>query len=209
MGDATHASQPPDAAVKAVIRLAHHAGARNWVPATSGNFSVRIDATSCAVTASGGDKGALTADGVIRVGLSDPKHPRASAEAPLHYMLYRMRPEIGAVTHVHAQSAVLASLKLASGGKVRLEGLEMLKALKGFTTHEAALDVPVFDNDQDMDGLSARVEKALAGPGPQWGFLLAGHGLYAWGSDTDEALRHLDAFDYLFSLSLKMKGIPV
>jgi methylthioribulose-1-phosphate dehydratase len=85
----------------------------------------------------------------------------------------------------------------------------MLKALRGFTTHETALDVPVFDNDQDMDGLSARVEKALAGTAPQWGFLLAGHGLYAWGGDTDEALRHLDAFDYLFSLSLKMKGIPV
>jgi methylthioribulose-1-phosphate dehydratase len=209
MGDATQASLPPDAAVRDVIRLAHHAGARNWVPSTSGNFSVRIDATSCAVTASGGDKGALTADGVIRVGLSDPRHPRASAEAPLHYMLYRMSPDIGAVTHVHAQSAVLASLKLATGGKVRLEGLEMLKALRGFATHEAALDVPVFDNDQDMDGLSTRVEKALAAPGPHWGFLLAGHGIYAWGRDTDEALRHLDAFDYLFSLSLKMKGIPV
>lgn len=209
MGDETQTAPPPTDAVKAVMRLAHHAGARNWVPATSGNFSVRIDGASCAVTASGGDKGALTADGVICASLSGPKHPRASAEAPLHYMLYRLRPGVGAVTHVHAQSAVLASLKLATDGKVRLEGLEMLKALKGFKTHEAALDVPVFDNDQDMDALSGRVEKAIAGPGPHWGFLLAGHGLYAWGSDTDEALRHLDAFDYLFSLSLKMKGIPV
>lgn len=209
MGEETQARQLPDAAVKAVMQMAHHAGARHWVPATSGNFSVRIDASSCAVTASGGDKGALTPDGVIHAALSGPKHPRASAEAPLHYMLYRLRPEYGAVAHVHAQSAVLASLALSSNGHVRLEGLEMLKALKGFATHEAALDVPVFDNDQDMDALSVRVEKAIAGRGPQWGFLLAGHGLYAWGTDTQEALRHLDAFDYLFSLSLKMKGIPV
>ena len=209
MGEETRSAPLPDSAVTSVIRLAHHAGARNWVPATSGNFSARIDDTACAVTASGGDKGALTAAGVIRAELNGPKHPRASAEAPLHYMLYRLRPEIGAIAHVHAMSGVLASMKLASGGKVRLEGLEMLKAFRGFKTHETALDVPVFDNDQDMDALSLRVEKALSGPNPHWGFLLAGHGLYAWGTDTEEALRHLDAFDYLFSLSLKMKGIPV
>ena len=51
-------------------------------------------------------------------------------------------------------------------------------------------------------------ETRLKAGGLGWGFLLAGHGLYAWGADTQEALRHLDAFDYLFTLMLKMKGIP-
>jgi ribulose-5-phosphate 4-epimerase/fuculose-1-phosphate aldolase len=38
--------------------------------------------------------------------------------------------------------------------------------------------------------------------------LLGGHGIYAWGANAQEALRHLDAFDYLFTLMLKLKGIP-
>jgi methylthioribulose-1-phosphate dehydratase len=204
----TAAATVPDDAVRGVMALAHHAGAKAWVPATSGNFSVRIDADDCAVTASGGDKGALTPAGVIRAAIRGPAHPRASAEAPLHYLMYRMSPAIGAVAHVHAQPAVLASLALARDGRVRIEGLELLKAFNGVKTHETHVDVPVFDNDQDMDALAGRVEAKLKADGLGWGFLLAGHGLYAWGADTQEALRHLDAFDYLFTLMLKLKGVP-
>src|SRR5262249_20209046 len=135
-------------------------------------------------------------------------HPRASAEAPLHYALYRLSPEIGAVAHAHNQSSVLASIVFAREGKVRLEGLELLKAFHGVTTHETHLDVPIFDNDQDMDALAARVEAELKAKERGFGFLLAGHGLYAWGRNAQETLRHFDAFDYLFTLVLKLKGIP-
>jgi len=198
----------PDDAVRGVIALAHHAGAKGWVPATSGNFSVRIDANDCAITASGGDKGALKPEGVIRAGIRGPAHPRASAEAPLHYLMYRMSPAIGAVTHVHAQPAVLASIALAKEGRVRIEGLELLKAFNGVKTHETHLDVPVFENEQDMDALALKVEARLKAEGLGWGFLLAGHGIYAWGSNVQVTLRHIDAFDYLFTLMLKLKGIP-
>ena len=84
----------------------------------------------------------------------------------------------------------------------------MLKAFHGYATHESFMDIPVFDNDQDMESLSRRVEPRLKSGPRCWGFLLKGHGLYAWGRTTQETLRHLDAFDYLFALSLKLKGIP-
>lgn len=198
----------PTEAVAGVIALAHHAGAKGWIPATSGNFSVRIDGNDCAITASGSDKTKLTAEGVIRAPFTGGIHPRQSAEAPLHYLMYRMSPTIGAVTHVHSQPAVLASMALAQNGHVRIEGLELLKAFAGIKTHETHLDIPVFENEQDMDALAARVESRLKADGLGWGFLLAGHGIYAWGKDVPEALRHLDAFDYLFTLMLKLKGVP-
>ena len=201
-------SRLTDDAAGQVMRLAHHAGAKNWIPSTSGNFSVRIDAGTCAVTASGSDKTRLGPEGIIAAAIRGERHPRESAEAPLHYMVYRALPEVGAVSHVHALPAVLASMALRQDDRVRLEGLEMLKAFHGFTTHGSHLDVPVYDNDQDMDGLAERIERDLAVKKPCWGFLLAGHGLYAWGRTTQETLRHLDAFDYLFTLSLKLKGIP-
>lgn len=196
-------------AVRDVLTLAHHAGARGWIPATSGNFSVRVDDAHAAVTASGGDKTKLTADGVIISDINGPAHPRASAEAPLHLALYRVSPEIGAVAHVHSMASVLASLHFQKAGHVELQGLELLKAFRGTTTHETTLDVAIFDNTQDMDALAVEVEKRFKSKPLGFGFLLAGHGLYAWGRDTADALRHLDAFDYLFTLVLKMKGIPV
>jgi len=64
-----------------VIRLAHHAGARNWIPSTSGNFSVRIDASTCAVTASGSDKTQLTVDGVIAAAISGEVWPSTTEVA--------------------------------------------------------------------------------------------------------------------------------
>jgi methylthioribulose-1-phosphate dehydratase len=189
--------------------MAHHCAARGWIPATSGNFSVRIDDARAAITASGGDKAKLTADGVIVADISGPAHPRASAEAPLHLALYRIAPQIGAVAHVHSMAAVLASLQFLHAGKVRLEGLELLKAFRGTTTHETALDVPILANTQDMEGLAVDIEKRFRNEPLGFGLLLAGHGLYAWGRDTADTLRHLDAFDYLLTLMLKLKGIPV
>jgi methylthioribulose-1-phosphate dehydratase len=197
-----------EAAAQDVIRMAHHAGARDWVPATSGNFSVRMSAEACAVTASGGDKGKVTATGVIEAPIDGPAPPRQSAEAELHYGLYRMEPRIGAIAHVHAKSAVLASLAFQRDGRLVLEGLELLKAFEGTKTHETTLSVPIVANDQDMGRLERLVRTRLAAEGFGWGYLIAGHGLYVWGPDATTAIRHMDAFDYLFRLVLNLRGIP-
>jgi len=71
-------------AAQGVMAMAHFAGARHWVPATSGNFSVRMDGKLAALTATGADKAHLTEGEVIAAEITGPKHPRASAEAPLH-----------------------------------------------------------------------------------------------------------------------------
>ncbi len=46
-----------EAATIGVIEAGRHARGRGWVPATSGNFSVRIDEAHIAITRSGVDKG--------------------------------------------------------------------------------------------------------------------------------------------------------
>ena len=75
------------------------AAAKAWVPATSGNFSARIDENTIAITRSGTDKGALSRADILVVDLDAPD-PRASAEAPLHYALYRSLPSVNAILHI-------------------------------------------------------------------------------------------------------------
>src|SRR5262245_26602729 len=87
-------------AVAAVIEAGHRAALRYWVPATSGNFSARINENTIAITRSGTDKGALTRADILIVDLDAPD-PRASAEAPLHYALYRDLPQMNAINHIH------------------------------------------------------------------------------------------------------------
>ena len=52
----------------------------------------------------------------------------------------------------------------------------------------------------------ASVDAALDAPNT-WGYLIAGHGLYAWGRDISEARRHLDAFEFMLGCELEMRRL--
>lgn len=65
------------------------------------------------------------------------------------------------------------------------------------------MDVPVFANTQDMQVLAAQVE-ALLDKQSMWGYLIEGHGLYAWGRNMAEARRHLEAFEFLLHCELEL-----
>ncbi len=189
--------------IEAAIAAAAFCARRGWTPATSGNFSVRTGANRMAITASGRDKGALTPDDFIEMETGGALPAGVSAEAPLHAALYARDGAIGAVFHVHSLAATLASQRWLAAGFIALEGYEMLKALAGIATHEARVTLPVFANDQDIAALAARIAPLLQdGPG-RVGYLLAGHGLYAWGATPAEARRHVEAIDFLLNCELE------
>ena len=185
------------AARAALIAAGRDLARRGWLEATSGNLSCRIDGGRMAVTASGCRKGELAEDDIVAVALDGPLPSGVSAEAPLHVSLYRRDPAVGAVLHVHSPTATLVSMEHAAAGAVVIRGYEMLKALDGIDTHEAVLALPVFANDQDVPALARRVEDRLAAEPGHVGYLIAGHGLYAWGRTMADARRHVEAFEFL------------
>lgn len=195
-------------AADGVIVMAHYAGAHGLVPATSGNFSVRMNATHAAVTATGANKAALTRDDVIQAEIAGGKHPRASAEAPLHLVRYAHAPEIGAISHIHSLAATVLSRRHEAEGVLRLEGWELLKAFSGIGTHETVMEVPIVPNDQDTDRLAMLVERRLRESARAFGYLIAGHGLYVWGATCKDALRHMEAFEFLLNAQLCEEGRP-
>lgn len=180
-----------------------------WTPATSSNFSRRLDDRHAAITVSGRDKGRLKEDDIMVVdfdGAAVGSDHRPSAETRLHTQLYRRFTDIGCILHTHSPTQTIASRLFADAGHVRLEGYELLKAFAGNQTHEMSVDVPVLPNSQDMTELSAQVE-ALLDAGPMWGYLIDGHGLYAWGRDMAEARRHLEAFEFLLHCELELRRL--
>ena len=175
-----------------------------WAPATSTNYSVRLpdDAAPayCAITSSGVDKGSIEVEHILATDQHgrpiDAEGPKPSAETPLHLLLYRTMGA-GAVLHTHSLSAALLSKLAHYEGQIRLTGWELLKGLRGIDTHDTEIILPVFPNSQDMRTLSTHVEQSLSKKQSCYGFLLAGHGLYAWGKDITEAKRHLEVYEYL------------
>jgi methylthioribulose-1-phosphate dehydratase len=192
-----------------IITVTRELAARGWTPATSSNFSVRLDERHAAVTVSGRDKGRLGEDDVMVVdfaGRAVGTDKRPSAETVLHTQLYERLPEVGCVLHTHSLSQTLASRLYAGAGHIRFEDYELIKAFPGQETHEAAMDLCVLPNNQHIPTLAAQVD-VLLDKGPMWGYLIDGHGLYAWGRDVFEARRHLEAFEFLISCELEMRKL--
>lgn len=190
--------------INALCETARWCSARGWVPATSGNFSVRDKAAErIFISPSGLDKGAMKPADLLEMDAAGKVvrgKGKPSAETELHRVIYGVRQEAGAILHVHTVWNTLISEKLARHKHVRLKGYELLKALDGVGTHEYEERIPLLANTQDYAELAERMEKALRWDPLAHGVLLRGHGLYTWGKTVADARRHLDALEFLFEV---------
>jgi len=197
---------PPAWAIEAIVRAGHRMDTCGWVPATAGNISVRLDDGLIAITRSGCHKGQLDAGGIMLVNRQGGPHSDGcpSAETLLHCQIYRLDPTAGAVLHGHSVAATVLSMHRP--GPIRLASYEVLKIFQGQTTHETALDLPVFDNDQDIPRLQVQVEATLAAGAPL-GYLIRGHGVYVWGSGMDQAMARLEGLEFLLACELERRKL--
>ena len=189
---------------EALCSTARWCYARGWVPATSGNFSVRDGgAARMLISPSGLDKGVMTRADLLETDLDgrpmdEAKKP--SAETGLHAVIYRDRPDAFAILHVHTVWNTIVSAIFRDRGYVALAGYELLKGLAGVTTHEYEARVPILMNSQNYASLAADLAAALGNFPGAHGILLSAHGLYTWGKSVAEARRHLEALEFLFEV---------
>ena len=187
-----------------LAELGRSCRSRGWALGTSGNFSavVRRDPLTLTITPTGVDKADLTADQFLRVnargavihGTGTP-----SAETALHLAVVHTR-HAGVVLHTHSVWSTIISGLHAKQQGLWIEGYEMLKGLKGVTSHAHREWLPIIENDQDMPRLAGVVETALRRQPEIHGFLLLNHGLYTWGENLAEAKRHLEILEFLLEV---------
>lgn len=182
---------------------------RGWSPATSSNYSARLSADRALLTVSGKHKGQLGEDDVLATDLdgnSLEPGKKPSAETLLHTQLYRWQPAIGAVLHTHSVNATVLS-RLTLADSLVFADYELQKAFAGVSTHDCQVLVPIFDNDQDIVRLAAKVKPWLDAHPDCVGYLIRGHGLYTWGATMADCLRQVEAFEFLFECELKVRAL--
>ena len=195
---------------QAIVAAGRKLGAQGLTPATSSNFSMRLDASHVAVTVSGRDKGALTPADIMVVDMDGQPvdtTARPSAETLLHTHLYRRFADANAVLHTHSRTQTVASRLFAPAGVMPLDGYELLKVFAGQTTHETRIELPVFPNTQHMPELVARVDDWIRADKPLYGYLSEGHGIYTWGRDMAETERHIEALEFLIGCELDLRRL--
>jgi methylthioribulose-1-phosphate dehydratase len=193
----------PASLAEALAEAGQRMDSRGWVPGSAGNLSARIDDTHIAITRSGVHKGRIVpATDIIAVdyaGKPVVEGQKPSAETLLHCQLYRLFPQLGAVLHGHS----LAATVLSMAGAITFSNYEIIKAF-GFATHEMDVQLPVYENDQDIARLAEFIEPLLTRE-PPVGYVIAGHGVYAWGTSVEHAYWRLEALEFLLACELERR----
>ena len=187
-----------------IIKIGNRLYSRGLLYATSGNISsvLKMDPFELAITASGVDKGNMSADNVLIVdsnGKVIDGGGKPSAETLLHLAVIR-NADAKSVIHTHSIWSTILSKRYLSHGFLELNGYEMLKAFDGNATHNVSEILPVFENSQNMVEVSEKVSRYLKEDPKTHGFVLSGHGLYTWGKNLSVAMRYIEAIEFLLEV---------
>lgn len=184
--------------------------ARGWFPGTSGNLSVLVgdyaeDSFTFAVTASGKDKSVSTPEDFLLVNEAgkptEQTNLRPSAETLIHCEIYR-KTGCGAIFHVHTVFNNIVSEWFWKQGlsHIPIEAVELIKAFN-IWDEDARIEIPILPNFAEIPRIAELVADAIAPRIP--GIVLRNHGIYAWGDNSFEAKRHLEAFEFLFEYAYR------
>ena len=165
-----------DAVVES-IRLLDRLG---FVPARSGNLSVRTREGRVIVTPSGLDYADMDADDLCLVDLDGHQlagRLAASTELPMHLGVYRAREDVRCIVHTHARfSTVLACLGQA---------IPPIHYMLATISPDAIIPLAPYAT-YGTEELASGVAGALGAD--RGGCLLANHGMLAVGADTVQAV---------------------
>lgn len=182
--------------------------ARDWFPGTSGNLAIRTNSspTEFLVTASGKDKRQDTPDDFVHVDatgqlIGDEQNGRPSAETLLHVEVFN-RTTAGCSLHVHTVDNNVISELYGDRGEIRFSGQEIIKAL-GRWEEDAEVIVPIITNHADIPTLAADFAKHIRTE--SGAVLIRNHGITVWAPTAFEAKKQLEAFEFLFSYTLKLQ----
>ncbi len=183
-------------------------------PATSGNYSLRSKTNPgiALVSESGIDKSKFTEANFLPVYYESRKlHPdyiesgrKSSDETDIHLSIYQIT-NANCVLHSHLLDSILFADLFHEKSYATIEGLELLKGFKGVKTHDLKINIPCFDNTQDIALLAEQIKEPILLQKNNYGLLLRGHGVYVWGESVEEAKRHLEVFEYIFKYYLNSK----
>ena len=177
---------------------------RGYAAANDGNLSVRLGEDRLLVTPSGVSKGRMTPDMLLVTDLEGrvvegDRHP--SSEVKMHLVVYRRRPDAGAVVHAHPP--------VSTAFAVCRRGLEVpyvAELAAGLGAVPCTPSFAMLSTDQVPESIAPYLTDHNA-------VLLANHGALAWGADLWEAFDRLETVEHTAKIVLNAEtlggGVPL
>lgn len=197
---------------RALAEIARDFHARGWMPGTAGNLSVRADADTYWITASGKPKGRLEEDDFLLLDIASgtvierlQAQAKPSAETAIHRAIYRLFPQAQACLHVHTIDACVAGLRAADNAtELQLPPLEMLKGFD-IWAESPQVALPLFTNSLAVERIADEIETRFrAQPPALTALLIRGHGATVWGANLQQAYDRVECLEFLLSASTRL-----
>jgi len=170
----------------AVARFMRRLYRQGLTTTSGGNVSVRVDDTTVAISASGSDKGELSADQVALMsvgGVNLTPELKPSIETPMHLGIYQRVPTVNAIVHAHP---ITASVFCASRKPINCQLLAESYAVVG-----KPVFVPYACMGSDL--LATLVADSAA---RAVCLLLENHGVLTTGDTLLQAFDRLEVIEY-------------
>src|SRR5215510_4185678 len=165
---------------------------REYVAATDGNLSVRLEDGSILATPTGLCKGMMSPEDLVIVDLEGQRKAgdrNVSSEIAMHLLIYRLRPDIRGIVHAHPPTAT------------------------GFAAAGMALDQPLLSEAVLCLGLiplapygtpgTPELAATLEPLVPQYdAILMANHGVVTYGSDLQSAYMKMETVEHFAQIAL-------
>ncbi len=182
---------------KDLVDIARLSYERRLTFGSGGNLSLRLDESTILITPSGTIKGLLSPEQMIKVDLGTGKAERGrpSMETPFHTGLYRARPDVGAVVHLHPPSCTTMALL----------GRELRPAITPEGVLVLGQKVPMIG--YATPGSSELAENIVNGLTKDNAALLKSHGALAVGKDIMEAFARMETMEYIAFLQLRCEEL--
>jgi L-fuculose-phosphate aldolase len=159
---------------------------KGFVASNDGNISVRIDEDTFLVTPTGVSKGFMTPEMLIKVDgdgnlLEGERKP--TSEIKMHLRVYKERPEIKSVVHVHPPYATAFAI-----AGVPLDQATMPESIVTLGT------IPIAEyGTPSTDELASAISPFILNHN---GVLLENHGALTWGDNLDQAYFLMESLEF-------------
>jgi methylthioribulose-1-phosphate dehydratase len=186
-----------------LLRLFYDKG---WVSGTGGGICAAKDSKTVLMAPTGVHKEEVKPSDLFIVDrmsgavVRPPKNPTLTvSECNPIFCAVMDRRGAGSVMHSHALSSVLAADLAGGHDYLIIEGLEMLKGIRG-VSNQSKHAVPAIQNTPRERELLVQIRLVLETPDFSEAFciLVRNHGAYIWGEDLWETKRHAEIYHFLF-----------
>jgi L-fuculose-phosphate aldolase len=180
-----------------IVRLGKLLHDKGFIAAADGNISVRLDERRVLATPTCMCKGMMSAEDLVVIDMQGRRlegFREVSSEIAMHLMIYRVRPDIGAIVHAHPPTAT------------------------GFAAAGIALDKPLVSEivislgevplaEYATPGTQALVDSLEPYVPEHNAILMANHGVVAYADDLLTAYMNMETVEHFAKIALTTQAL--